>query len=400
VSGETTPGAAAPTVDEVRRIARIANPVLRNLEITHCYARLAAAFAARGRGQSPGLSPSAEGANWCTYATWASKQAGSTIRGEDLVDEVARRLVRERWLLHPFRTLWRRLLRRGLFERDTRLGRLTAELNTPFDAVERASDAVARGNLKVFEEIGLEFARYLHECPADDPAGSDACRRFLEGLRPGEPPDGQLYLRRAFVRYMQARHEPDARLRTELTVLANLEIGFHEQTRLQPEILAALDAASATKTDLGHRALVAAFPTAARLWPAVRRPAAALFGVVAARVQRAAARVAREVITDSFMVLAVPDRVLALGTHLADPYPDALRDPRHEELLELLGRFEPAPPADDDCGARDWSDLQQRMHYIVHLFCAFHLSESLARPPFTPAQVASVGRGVVPDGAL
>ena len=53
--------------------------------------------------------------------------------------------------------------------RETRIGRLTAELHTPFDAFERASDAVARGNLKVFEEIGLEFARYLHECPPDAP---------------------------------------------------------------------------------------------------------------------------------------------------------------------------------------------------------------------------------------
>ena len=64
---------SAPSVDEVRRIAAIANPVVRNLEITHCYSRLAAAFAARG----------GEGANWCTYATWASRQAGRTIRGED-----------------------------------------------------------------------------------------------------------------------------------------------------------------------------------------------------------------------------------------------------------------------------------------------------------------------------
>ena len=72
-----------------------------------------------------------------------------------------RRLGDARRLLHPIATLWRRLLRRGLFDRESRLGRLTAELHTPFDAFELASDAVARGNLKVFEEIGLEFARYL-----------------------------------------------------------------------------------------------------------------------------------------------------------------------------------------------------------------------------------------------
>ena len=64
--------------------------------------------------------------------------------------------------------------------------------------------------------------------------------------------------------------------------------------------------------------------------------------------------------------------MLALGTHLDDAYPEALREPADPELRELLARFEPAPPAPDDCGARDWSELHQRMHYIVHLFRAFH----------------------------
>ena len=60
--------------------------------------------------------------------------------------------------------------------------------------------------------------------------------------------------------------------------------------------------------------------------------------------------------------------MLALGTHLTDAYPESLVNPADPELAELLARFEPVAPATDDCGARDWSDLQQRMHYIVHLF--------------------------------
>jgi hypothetical protein len=377
-------------VDEVRRIVAIASPVVRNLAITHCYSRLAVAFAAR----------SGEGANWCTYATWASRQAGRTIRGEDLLAHLGRRLGERRWLLHPVRTLWRRLLRRGLFQRETRLGRFTAELHTPFDAFERASDAVARGNLQVFEEIGLEFARYLETCRPDAPADSPEFRCFADSLRPGDPPDGQEYLRRAFGRYERLRFERDATMRVQLAVLANLEIGLHEQTRLQPAICEALDAAYATQEDLGRRALEALVPSAARWWGFVSRPAAALVGAATAGAQRAASRLAREVITDSFMVLSLPGRVLALGTHLADEYPEALREPTEAELTELLARFEPAPPASDDCGARDWADLHQRMHYIVHLFCAFHTREELAGPPFTPAQVAGFSRGVVPAGDL
>ena len=312
---------AVPSVGDVQRIVAIASPVVRNLEITYCYSRLAAACATR----------TGEGANWCTYATWASRQAGRTIRGEDLLEHLGRRLGESRWVLHPIATLWRRLLRRGLFQRETRIGRLTHELHTPFDAFERASDAVARGNLKVFEEIGLQFARYLHDGPPD----------LVARLT---PPEGQRLLRQAFARYERLRFERDPKRRAELALLANLEIGLHEQTRLQPEILEALDTASATELDLGRRALEALFPSATRWWPFVRRPAAAAIGVLARAVQRASSRLAREAITDSFMILALPGRVLALGTHLADAYPDALAEPADPELNELLARFEPVAP--------------------------------------------------------
>ncbi len=186
----------------------------------------------------------------------------------------------------------------------------------------------------------------------------------------------------------------------ELAVLANLEIGLHEQTRLQPEIREGLDAPYATKQDLGRRALTALFPSAVRWWPIAGRPAAAVAGAVAAGVQRASSRLAREVITESFLTLSLPGRVLELGVHLPDEYPDSLREPADAELIAFLERVEPAPPADDDCGARDWSELPQRMHYIAHLFRAFHLRDELGDPPFTEEQVAAFRRGVVPDGEL
>ena len=356
------------TQAEVRRIAAIENPVIRNLEITYCYSRLAAAFAER----------TSKGANWCTYATWASRQAGETIRGEDLRENLERRLWHGRWLLHPAATLGRRLLKRGLFQPKTRLGRLTAELHTPFDAFGRASDSVARGNLKVFAEIGLVFARYLD----------------------GEPLHEQGLLAQAFAHYDRMQAESDPQRRGELALLANLEIGLHEQTRLQPQILEALDAASATQEDLGRRVLEALFQSAPSWWRILHGPATAAVALAARAIQRASSKVAREVITDSMMVLALPGRVLALGTNLADPYPHELADPADPELKDLLARFEPVPPELDDCGARDWSDLHQRMHYIVHLFRAFQLNEQLADRPFTPEQVASFGRGVVPAGDL
>ena len=62
------------TIEKIERIATLSDPVLRNLLITQTYGELSAIFAMRMRA----------GANWCTFATWASKQAGRTIRQEDL----------------------------------------------------------------------------------------------------------------------------------------------------------------------------------------------------------------------------------------------------------------------------------------------------------------------------
>jgi hypothetical protein len=300
---------------EVERIVAIADPAIRNLEITHCYSQLAGAVG---------------GTNWCTFATWASRQAGRTIRGEDLVDRLQRELGRDAELLHPIRSLVRWLLRNGRLRR----------LHTPFDALELASDAVARGNLKVFEEIGLVFARWIDE-----------------GEAPTEPP----LLRQAFSRYGAA--DP------ELIVLANLEVGLHEQTRLQPEIREAMEAAVAPR----RRQRILAWP-----------------------IQRELTRLSRELITESFLVLTLPGRVLALGRHLDV----ALAAPVDRELVALLSRYEPVPPAVDDCGAEDWSELDQRMHYIAHLFRAYHDDDSLAASPFTPAQVERFRAGELPDGEL
>jgi hypothetical protein len=322
-----------PEVAEVERIAAVADPVVRNLQITECYSRLAAAVPA-------------EGANWCTFATWASRQAGRTIRAEDLLIALSLELGRDAELLHPIQSFWRMLLRRGLLHRQSALGRLVWRLHTPFDAFALASDAVARGNRKVFAEIGLEFARYL---TLDFDAFMGQCR------------DGEL--RQAFAHLHTG--EP------ELVVLANLEIGLHEQTRLQPEIGEALAAATAPTQGLVKRIL--------------GRP-----------LQRQLTKVSREVITRCLMVLSLPGTTLYLGRDLVIAMPAST----NQELLALLARYEPVPPAPDDCGARDWSVLHQRMHYIAHLFRGFHERHELAEPPFTPAQAERIRAGEVPDGEL
>ena len=135
--------------------------------------------------------------------------------------------------------------------------RLTAEPH-PFDAFERASHSVARGNLKVFEEIA-----------SSSPATSKSTGRMRRASpvlsvprppAPGDPPDGSVTLRQAFTHYLP----PAARARPENTRATHgpsePEIGLpYEQTRLQPEIRRSVARRRVhdTQQDLGRRALEA-----------------------------------------------------------------------------------------------------------------------------------------------
>jgi hypothetical protein len=110
--------------------------------------------------------------------------------------------------------------------------------------------------------------------------------------------------------------------------------------------------------------------------------------------------VLREIITRSLMVMSLPGRVLMLGADMDEPVPELLRELHDAELVALFDRFGPAMPGTTATGARDWSDFDQRMRYIAHLFRAFHLHEELLGPPFTAAQVEAFAGGGIPDGDL
>jgi hypothetical protein len=129
---------SAPTVEDVDRISRLDDPVLRNLQITQCYYEISQSVA-----QLTGFS-----ANWCTFATWASKQAGQTIRMEDLI-----RAFEEHFYVSPEIAALLEELAGNLQIVGARLKTQISKqailkaLN-PETALVRASAAVGRGNKK------------------------------------------------------------------------------------------------------------------------------------------------------------------------------------------------------------------------------------------------------------
>ena len=210
------------TVDDVRQIAAHSDPVVRNLQITQAYHDLATAMA-----QLTG-----SGANWCAMATWASKQAGQSIRREDLARAFERLLLGTPAVEQQAEAVLVASGSENAQQPRSLGGAVEAlwEALNPAAAFARTSEAVARGNLKVFEEIGYEFARFLDLFAAGRP-GAAQLADFYDGLRPGDPPEGQRYLRQAFAHYVQALDATDPHMRAQLMLLANLEIGFPTPTR-------------------------------------------------------------------------------------------------------------------------------------------------------------------------
>ena len=111
------------------------DPVLRNLLITQSYHDL-----------SLGMTwlVGNENANWCTYATWASRTAGRFIR-DDEVPALLRRAIQT----SP-----------SYIEAQARLGRLGFDfdpewlLHLPAEIVGDVSSQIMQGNLKVYSELG------------------------------------------------------------------------------------------------------------------------------------------------------------------------------------------------------------------------------------------------------
>lgn len=385
-----------PGVAEVDRIEALADPVVRNLRITQCYHELSAALAGR----------TGPCANWCTFATWASKQAGQTIRREDIARTLEGALDATPLMAEAVQRVAASAREAGARHDAARIRAAVWDALGPSAPINRASDAVGRGNQKVFEEIGREFTRFISTCLPDVTFDPNKIARFCEGLRSGDPPDGQDYLRRAFGRYYQSFFEADPKSRAELLLLANIEIGFHEQTRLQPEIAEALDALVPDPEEFKRRLAGNLFP--ARGWFArARQFFTRPFGGAkplddASDVLVAAARHhARLVITEHLMTLGLPPGVrLRLGRDLRAEFPALLREITNADLRALLKRLDPTPDSVRETGTVDWADLPDRLHYIVDLFRCHQDSRDLLEPPFTPEQVTELTSGRLPRGRL
>jgi len=363
---------------DLRRIAALAEPVLRNLLITQRYHDLSQDLAGvLGR----------DDANWATFATWASKTAGQSIREEDVPPELTQFLRTEAALDARFERFYRRM---------GPLGRLLPKLD-PFEVsraiLKEVATQIAEGNLRVYAELAPLFAEFA--LFADETRRSEAAlEAFLGKLtRGGADGGGQEALKVAFQSYFRAATRSEGAERAELVLLGNVMIGLHEQTRLQDNIAGALNAPFSEAVYVRFGAAGPAF-----LHPLLRaliRGGVRLFA-------RGLLDDWRRLATRFLMKLATPGgEEIPLGQDLPkgsfDPLLARLENP---ELISLLERYDANLTTTAGSAAIDWTVLGDRMRFIADLFRLNQRDPSWFDQPFQDGQRAQIEAGRLPAGKL
>lgn len=382
-----------PTIADVERISGILDPVIRNLNITQCYYELSKAME-----ELIGINP-----NWCTFAVWASKQAGQSIRHEDVKRTFEYYFSHSPEIESVLKDISMVGLLKNLPEIKKIIDSIVQIINV--DLIFEASAAsVANGNRKVFEEIGKEFARFLAVFQSENDFTQENINKYCEALKSGDPPDGQHFLREAFTAYCEAKFISDTKNKSEVVHYANLLIGFHEQTRLQPEIVDAMTAPFKNVNDLRYKIFKQFLPDG---WLHIRYFLSRTFGIkfpldqLLDQLLEQTKKHAREVITRFMMSLYIPGcPVLRLGENLNRPLPEQLLQISNEKLKELLFKIDPTPDNLKESGAKDWGNFEDRIHFIADFFRCYHDYQALFDSPFSENQVTILKQGKILSGNL
>lgn len=363
------------TAGHVERIEREEEPVLRSLWISQSYHLLSAQLARQIDRQN---------VNWATFACWAAKTAGLSLRREDVPRFAARELGIEQGLRAVSTSVSKLLDWFGLGHRLR---------NATIETLRDVSAELSLGHEKVHSELAPLFARFVDVMNRNATEGD--MEDFVETLRPGPTEDGgQELLKRAFRAWFEASRSDSESKRAQLMLRANCQISLHQQTRLQPHFTAARSAPVST---IVQQKLRQALPLAVS-WAGM-----ILVKLGGRPFLREVTRLWERLATRYAMKLALPGgEEVSLGNDVPDspthvpPDLRVLDDPKTEALLE---RFDHRLGAAQGTGANNWADLNDRMAFIVQLLRARQQDLDLMRPPFTPEEEALLAQGIVPDGS-
>ncbi len=294
------------------------------------------------------------GANFHTWAVRGSRKAGVTIRQEDLGEAMRDATVVSgivgfvvglsiswisiflwlnglHWLVVPLSALF------GMC-----CGALTGRRIAIYSRRE-AARLILAGNRTVLQDIGTQTARFVHLFHDKNDEDLTFLQNFLAELRPGETASGgQDLLRRAFTNYHAARYAKCLKQKQEATYFANCLAVYHEHIRLEPYIKKSM--------------------------PFI--------------IRRCATKRLMQFDVGT-VTLKVGEKVPALDKF---PFPDSLRELSNRELSDFLDGENGWSRESAGKPARDWTNIGERMRYIVQLFRVMHLEQSVFAEPYNQRQ--------------
>src|SRR6478609_7452415 len=184
---------------DIERVAGLEQPVIRNLWITQHYHSLMGLLSdVLGGGN----------ANWSTFATWASKTAGQSIRGEEVPVEIQQLLIEQAKVQERLSLLLQAMPGNWAERLDP--------LAIPKAVLGQVSDQIAIGNLKVFAELAPLFAQFWQRFADPGRLIEPELAAFVGGLRHGPAEqDGQDSLKVAFTSYFAAARTSNAKEKAE-----------------------------------------------------------------------------------------------------------------------------------------------------------------------------------------
>ncbi len=372
-----SPVEAPPSLDEIANIVAIENPIERNLQITRAYHRISVALSKLHGGAN---------ANWCTFAVWASKTAGGFIRKEN-VEALSQALVKKADYIEKGLSLLRLIL--SWFAKDATLdNRFIAKIIE--EITDEIAENISHGNTIVFKEIAELFEKFRQSFHDENAPNEEAVNAFLTDI-PHTDNNAQDALATAFRNYYLAIFEKDEKAQAEQVLLANILIGLHEQIRLQPSIANSMNAP--LTQDFVNFFVKAFFELLGKTAPSFL--ARVIEFLWTGRLEKIAARIAeewREISTDWFMILELPEETLRLGKDVPSRmpgrmFPEYLQNLQNTNLLKVLSKFDRTPDTTTGSAAHDWAILEDRMNFIADLFRSRQQDPTLFQPPLSETTI-------------
>ena len=365
------------TKEEIDAIVSQKNLLVRNLQITLGYYKVG-----RQLRQLVGDS----NINWFGFGTYASKTAGQALRHEHLPSPLKSAMIRAAGYDNTYIYLHNVLDGEDDPATPTPDGLLS-------DVLSQVSLLVSQGNLMIFEELAWPFVDMVNTFAKKWEPDEDALQHFLDQhLRVGSFEEGgQDLLRESFTSFYQARFETDKKKKAELIYLANMLLGYHEQSRLQPVI----EKAIAVPFDLFTKGMI---PENDNAINSMRKR-------IVQRTIGFSRQMVLRTVTRMSMTYTLPTRELKLGSDLVAPtglvnFPRELMTIENPRCIELIQKFNCGLDTLSGSAAGNWGSLNDRMNFLVDFFRSYQQYKPLFQKPFLDNQIPAIEAGQFPGGPL